>query len=121
MGDLKAGKRSTKQRIEEGKVNPTLKDAAPGDLSFALPYRYLVDIQEMLEVMDKIAPGINDDSTLLYGIEVKFYSSRVKLNSELETKIRNLYTIGDGAGISRGLIQSSASGIIVAQSILKRT
>lgn len=120
LGDLKRGRRSTKQRIDEGKVKPTLKNASPGDLSFTLPYRYIVDILDMLEAMDKLVPGINDDNTLLYGIEVKFYSARVKLNSELETKVRNLYTIGDGAGITRGLVQSSASGVIAARSILSK-
>jgi uncharacterized FAD-dependent dehydrogenase len=120
LGDLRAGRRSTQQRIDEGSVRPTLSQASPGDLSFALPYRYIIDILEMLEAMDELAPGVNDDNNLLYGIEVKFYSARVKLTSELETNVKNLYTIGDGAGVSRGLVQSSASGVIVARSILSR-
>lgn len=120
LGDLRAGRRSTQKRIEEGSIKPTLSQAAPGDLSFALPYRYIVDILEMLEAMDKLAPGINDEDNLLYGIEVKFYSARVTLTSELETNVKNLYTIGDGAGITRGLVQSSASGVIVARSILNK-
>jgi len=120
LGDLKAGRRSTYQRILEGSVRPTLKDATPGDLSFALPHRYISDILEMLEVMDKIAPGVNDDHTLLYGIEVKFYSRQIKLTRNLETELRNLFAVGDGAGVSRGLIQASASGILAAREILKR-
>jgi uncharacterized FAD-dependent dehydrogenase len=74
----------------------------------------------MLEALDKIAPGIHSRDTLLYGVEVKFYSSRLELSNSLETKIRNLFTIGDGAGVTRGLIQASASGVIVAREILKR-
>jgi len=120
LGDLKAGRRSTHQRIQEGSVRPTLRDATPGDLSFALPHRYISNIIEMLEAMDKIAPGVNDDHTLLYGIEVKFYSRQIKLTRDLETEIRNLFAVGDGAGVSRGLIQASASGVLVAREILRR-
>jgi uncharacterized FAD-dependent dehydrogenase len=101
-------------------VTPTLKNATPGDLSFVLPYRYLADIREMLEALDKIAPGVASPETLLYGVEAKFYSSHLLLTNSLETKIHNLFTIGDGAGVTRGLIQASASGVIVAREILKR-
>jgi hypothetical protein len=120
LGDLRAGRRSTRHRIARGKVKPTLKDAVPGDLSFVLPYRYITDILEMLKAMDNIAPGVNSAHTLLYGVEVKFYSRQLKLDSHLETEIRNLFAIGDGAGVSRGLIQASASGIIAAREILRR-
>lgn len=120
LGDLQQGRRSTPLRIAKGKVKPTLKDAVPGDLSFVLPYRYITDILEMLKAMDKIAPGINSRHTLLYGVEVKFYSRQLKLDSNLETEIKNLFAIGDGAGVSRGLIQASISGIIAAREILRR-
>lgn len=120
LGDLIKGRRSTHERISKGIVEPTLKDATPGDLSFVLPYRYLSDIMEMLEALDKVAPGINSRHTLLYGVEVKFYSMQIKLTDGLETEIKNLFAIGDGAGVSRGLIQASASGVIAARDILKR-
>lgn len=121
LGDLKAGRRSTEERIKRSLCVPTLKNATPGDLSFVLPYRYLADITEMLQALDKVAPGIYSNDTLLYGIEVKFYSSRLELTDQLETKIHNMFTIGDGAGVSRGLIQASASGVIVAEEIAKRS
>ncbi len=120
LGDLQAGRRSTTARIARGRVKPTLTDAVPGDLSFVLPYRYITDILEMLGAMDRIAPGVNSRHTLLYGVEVKFYSRQLKLDSNLETEIKNLFAIGDGAGVSRGLIQASASGIIAAREILRR-
>ena len=120
LGDLESGRRSTHERIARSVVSPTLKNATPGDLSFVLPYRYLADIREMLHALDKIAPGIHSRDTLLYGIEVKFYSSRLQLSNCLETKIHNLFTIGDGGGVTRGLVQASASGIIVAGEIIKR-
>lgn len=120
LGDLLQGRRSTPERIKNGLVQPTLKHAAPGDLSFALPYRYIVDILEMLEALDKIAPGINSPATLLYGIEVKFYSMRLKLTNCLETELKNLFAAGDGAGITRGIIQAAASGIVAAREIVKK-
>jgi len=120
LGDLRRGRRSTPERISSGIVEPTLKDTTPGDLSFVLPYRYLTDIIEMIEALDRIAPGVNSRHTLLYGVEVKFYSMQIKLTQELETEIENLFAIGDGAGVSRGLIQASASGVMAARAVLER-
>jgi len=120
LGDLREGRRSTPERIEQGLVKPTLNDATPGDLSFALPYRYLTDLVEMLQAMDRLAPGVASPDTLLYGIEVKFYSSRPELSPGLETEVGNMFAVGDGAGVSRGLIQASASGVVAAREILKR-
>jgi uncharacterized FAD-dependent dehydrogenase len=120
LGDLLKGRRSTPDRIKRGIVTPTLQTATPGDLSFVLPYRFLVNILEMLESLDKFAPGIYTEHTLLYGIEVKFYSLQLKLTKSLETEISNLFAVGDGAGVSRGLIQASVSGVVAAREILKR-
>jgi len=120
LGDLMEGHRSTPARIERGSVQPTLKSAVPGDLSFVLPYRHLTGIVEMLQAMDKLAPGVASPHTLLYGAEVKFYSSRPQLSSSLETEVSNMFAVGDGAGVSRGLVQSSASGVVAAREILDR-
>jgi len=120
LGDLHHGRRSTQDRILKGEVQPTLKDAIPGDLSFVMPYRHLSDILEMLEALDNIAPGVNSEHTLLYGAEVKFYSMLPKLTESLETEIDNLFAVGDGAGVSRGLIQASVSGVIAAKEISRR-
>jgi uncharacterized FAD-dependent dehydrogenase len=120
LGDLNHGRRSTPERISHSVVTPTLKNATPGDLSFVLPYRYLADIREMLQALDHVSPGVASPETLLYGVEVKFYSSHLQLTNALETKIQNMFTIGDGAGVTRGLIQASASGVIVAREILRR-
>jgi uncharacterized FAD-dependent dehydrogenase len=120
LGDLEMGRRSTEKRLQGNLVEPTLKEATPGDLSFALPYRHLTNVKEMLRALNQVAPGIYEKHTLLYGIEVKFYSSRMELNSSLETRVRNLFTVGDGAGITRGLMQASISGVIAAREIAKR-
>ena len=120
FGDLLEGRRSTPERIEKGKVKPTLKSATPGDLSFALPFRHLTGLIEMLMAMDRLTPGVASPDTLLYGIEVKFYSFRPRLSSCLETEIHNMFAVGDGTGVSRGLVQASASGLVAAVEIMNR-
>ena len=117
LADLKAGRRSTPDRIAQSLAEPTLAHATPGDLAAVLPYRHLTDIIEFLDAMEPLAPGISGPSTLLYGVEVKFYSSRVHVSAQLETAIAGLFAIGDGAGITRGLLQSSASGVIAARAV----
>lgn len=120
LGDLLAGRRSTRARIARCLTRPTLSDATPGDLSFVFPYRHLLSIIEMLQALEKLSPGVYSRHTLLYGVEVKFYSNRIKLSPAMETEIKNLFTVGDGAGITRGLLQASASGILAARAIAKR-
>lgn len=120
LGDLRDGRRSTEERIRKGLVRPTMPSATPGDLSLVLPYRFLKDIMEMFEALDKVAPGANSRHTLLYGVEVKFYSARCELTNKLETKIPNFFAIGDGAGITRGLAQASCAGVVVGREICAR-
>ena len=120
-GDIKLGRRSTTKRIEEGFVRPTLKEAVPGDLALALPYKTMRSIIEMIEVLDKITPGIATEHTLLYGVEAKYYSAHPQMDNKLEVDgIANLYVAGDGAGLTRGLAQASASGVYIARNILER-
>ncbi|MCI9095235.1 MAG: NAD(P)-binding protein [Lachnospiraceae bacterium] len=119
FGDFKRGRRTTEERLARNNLIPTLKDAVPGDLSLVFPHRIMVDIEEMLVALDKITPGIAADETLLYGVEVKFYSNKVIVNQDFETSICGLRAIGDGAGVTRGLQQASANGISVARSILR--
>lgn len=116
FGDLMRGRRSNRDRIEEGFVRPTLS-ATPGDLSLVLPKRILDGIVEMIYALDKIAPGTANDDTLLYGVEVKFYNMEVSLNESLETCYPGLYVIGDGSGVTHSLSHASASGVYVARQI----
>ena len=120
FGDFRRGRRSTEERMCRNNLIPTLKDAVPGDLSLVLPHRIMVDLEEMIFALDKVTPGIASDETLLYGVEVKFYSNKVVVSKEFETSISGLYAIGDGAGITRGLQQASANGLCVAEAILKK-
>ena len=119
FGDFQRGRRTTEERLCRNNLIPTLKDAVPGDLSLVFPHRIMVDIKEMLLALDKVTPGIASDETLLYGVEVKFYSNKVVVNTDFETNIKGLRAIGDGASVTRGLQQASANGISVARSILK--
>ena len=120
-GDLKKGRRTDEKRLKASFTKPTLTSATPGDLGYVIQYNQLTDIIEMIEKLDKIAPGTANADTLLYGVEVKYYSARPKeLSSSLETKHRNLFAIGDGAGVTRGLSQAGASGILASREILKR-
>ena len=121
LGDLSAGRRSTEERVARGLVQPTLATATPGDLSFVLPYRYLSSILEALEALDRFAPGTGSRHTLLYGVEVKFYSARPQLSPRLETEVKNLFAVGDGAGVTRGLLQASASGLLAGREVRRRT
>lgn len=118
FGDFLRGRRTTEERLCRNNLIPTLKDAVPGDLSLVFPHRIMVDIKEMLMALDKVTPGIASEETLLYGVEVKFYSNRVVVNQDFETSVKGLRAIGDGAGVTRGLQQASANGISVARSIL---
>ena len=119
-GDLVKGVRTNEHRLSQSFVKPTLTAAIPGDLSLALPKRQLDDIIEMIYALDKVAPGTANYDTLLYGAEVKFYSSRLELSHELETKLPGFFAIGDGAGTTRGLAQAGASGIKAARAVLAR-
>ncbi len=119
FGDLIKGRRTNELRLKKSFTKPTL-EATPGDLSLVLPKRHMDNLIEMIYALDKVAPGMANDDTLLYGVEVKFYSSRLELSNQLETKIDNLFAVGDGAGVTRGLSQASASGVFVAREIAKR-
>ena len=120
FGDFRRGRRTTEERLCRNNLIPTLKDAVPGDLSLVFPHRIMVDIEEMIVALDKITPGLAAEETLLYGVEVKFYSNKAVVNKDFETSIQGLRAIGDGAGITRGLQQASANGISVARSILEK-
>ena len=120
LGDLKKGRRSTWKRIHKSNVSPTFKDAIPGDIAMAIPYRLIVDIIEGLEALNEVIPGVASDSTLLYAPEIKLYAMKAEINKGLETPIRGLYVAGDGAGVSRGIVGAAATGIIAANDILKK-
>ncbi len=114
FGDLVKGRRSSEKRMEKSFTRPTLK-ATPGDLSLVIPKRQLDNIIEMIYALDKIAPGTANEDTLLYGVEVKFYNSKVEVDQQLETAVKDLFVLGDGSGATHSLSQASASGVHVGR------
>ncbi|WP_102346487.1 NAD(P)/FAD-dependent oxidoreductase [Bacillus sp. Marseille-P3661] len=119
-GDILKGRRSTEKRIKEGFLEPTMKEAVPGDLGLVLPYNTMKSLVEMTEALNHVSPGLASEHTLFYGVEAKFYSARPKLNSKFESEISGLYLGGDGAGITRGLAQASACGVWIARDIVEK-
>lgn len=120
MGDLRRGRRSTAKRLKKNQVINTLKDVTPGDISMALPHRIVTDIWEGLEVLNEIIPGVAADSTLLYAPEIKFYSMQVIVDTNMESSVKNLFAAGDGAGLSRDIVNAAATGVIAGRGILKK-
>jgi len=118
LGDIQKGKRTWAKELEENSVVPTLKTAVAGDITYAIGYRTMVDILEFIKAMDKVIPGFGNPDNLLYAAEIKFYSNEIAIDENFETSIKGLYSIGDGGGLTRGLIMSSASGVQMAR-ILK--
>lgn len=119
FGDLVQGRRTNEHRMSKSFTRPTLL-ATPGDLSLVLPKRQLDDIIEMIYALDKIAPGTANEDTLLYGVEVKFYNSRVQVDNNLETSVKGLYVLGDGSGVTHSLSQASASGVYVGRLLTEK-
>ena len=119
FGDLVKGRRSSERRMAKCFTRPTLQ-ATAGDLSLVIPKRQLDSIIEMIYALDKIAPGTANEDTLLYGVEVKFYNSRVQVDSSLMTPVANLYAVGDGSGVTHSLSQASASGVYVARQLAQK-
>lgn len=120
LKDLRSGRRSTESRINSNTlVQPTLKAAIPGDISLAYPGRVIEDILDALEQLDKFLPGVAEDSTLLYAPEIKFYSLKLKVDEKMRTNIPFVYTIGDGAGISRGIVGAAVTGLIAGEDIIE--
>ena len=120
LGDLLRGRRTDASRLRKSTTIPTLATAVPGDLSFVLPSRHLTSIIEAIRAFDKLAPGLYSRNTLLYGVEVKFYSSKIQVDSHFATALEGFYAIGDGAGVTRGLMQASVTGVVVARDIAEK-
>jgi hypothetical protein len=118
LADLRAGRRSTWDRIDKSYVNPTLKEVTPGDIALALPYRTVTNLLEGLEILDKVLPGVNSGSTLLYAPEIKLRGNRLKINGKMQTQIKNLYVAGDGPGTSGNIVGAAVSGIFAAKGMM---
>ncbi len=115
LGDIYRGKRTWPQDLENNKITPTLSSAIPGDITYAIGYRTMTDILEFIRSVDKVVEGFANPENLLYAPEIKFYSNTVVVNKNFETSVKNLYCIGDGGGLTTGLMMASASGVQMAR------
>lgn len=120
LKDLKSGRRSEWHRLNKGFIEPTLKDCVAGDLALVMPHRIITNILEGIEVLDKIIPGVNNDDTLLYGPEIKFFSNEIETDNNFKLKDKNIYFIGDGAGKAGNIVTAAATGLIAARDIIKK-
>ena len=120
LKDLKSARRSEWHRLNKGFIEPTLKDCVAGDLALVLPHRIITNIIEGLELLDKIIPGVDNDDTLLYGPEIKFFSNEIETNNKFRLKNNNIYFIGDGAGKAGNIVTAAATGLVAARDILER-
>lgn len=120
LKDLKSGRRSEWHRIKKGYIEPTLKDCVAGDLALVLPHRIIKNILEGLEKLDAIIPGVNNDETLLYGPEIKFFSNEITTDNNMKLDNEDIYFIGDGAGKAGNIVTAAATGLIAARDILKK-
>lgn len=117
LKDLKKGRRSTPERIKKANIRPTCMDAVPGDLGMSMPYRVIQNIVEGIEQLDKVLPGLDGDSTFLYGPEVKFRSNKLITSKGLETKVKGLFVAGDGAGVSGNIVGAAVTGLIAGREV----
>lgn len=120
LKDLRNGRRSEWHRINKGFIEPTLKDCVAGDLALVMPHRIITNILEGLEKLDKIIPGVNNDDTLLYGPEIKFFSNEIQTDNNFKLEKANVYFIGDGAGKAGNIVTAAATGLVAARDILER-
>ncbi len=119
LGDIYRGKRTWPEELKNNSVEATLKTAVPGDITFALGYRTMTNILEFIRKMDKVVEGFAHPDNLLYGPEIKFYSNELVVDKNFQTSIENLYSIGDGGGLTTGLMMASCSGVQMARILNK--
>jgi uncharacterized FAD-dependent dehydrogenase len=120
LGDLKKFRRTRDSRLDKLFITPTLKDVVPGDLSLVMPHRIITNILDGLEALDKIIPGVNNDETLLYGPEIKFFSNEIETDNKFKANDHNIYFIGDGAGKAGNIVIAAATGLVSARDIIDR-
>ena len=120
LGDLKKFRRTRASRLEKQFLTPTLKDCVPGDLALVMPHRIITNIIDGLEALDKIIPGVNNDETLLYGPEIKFFSNEIETDNHFKAKDMNMYFIGDGSGKAGNIVIAAATGLVASRDILER-
>jgi len=117
-GDILDGKRTWQKELAQSNVKPTLPDAVAGDITAALPYRSMTNIINFIQAVDEVVPGFAGTETLLYAPELKFYSNRVKMDTDFNTSLKGLYCLGDSSGWTRGLMMASIMGVLMGRKLV---
>ena len=120
FGDILGGKRTWPKELAQSNVKPTLPDAVAGDITAAMPYRAMINIINFIKAVDNVVPGFAAYETLLYSPELKFYSNRVKMDTDLNTSIRGLHCLGDSSGWTRGLMMASVMGVLMGRKLIEK-
>ena len=120
LGDIFRGRRTWPEDLEKNSVEPTLKSAVPGDITYGLGYRTMKDILEFIKAVDNVVEGFANPDNLLYAPEIKFYSNEVVLDKNFQTSVKGLYSIGDGGGLTTGLMMASCAGVKMARILSKK-
>ena len=118
FGDILDGKRTWEKELAQSNVRPTLPDAVAGDITAAMPYRAMTNIINFIQAMDHVVPGFASYETLLYSPELKFYSNRIKMDTDFNTSVEGLHCLGDSSGWTRGLMMASVMGVIMGRKLL---
>jgi uncharacterized FAD-dependent dehydrogenase len=118
FGDILDGKRTWERELSRSNVRPTLPDAVAGDITSAMPYRAMTNIINFIQAVDYVVPGFAAPETLLYSPELKFYSNRVKMDTDFNTNVRGLHCLGDSSGWTRGLMMASVMGVLMGRKLV---
>ncbi len=118
FGDILDGKRTWQKELEQSNVRPTLPDAVAGDITAAMPYRAMTNIIGFIQAVDEVVPGFASTETLLYSPELKFYSNRVKMDTDFNTNVKGLHCLGDSSGWTRGLMMASVMGVLMGRKLI---
>ncbi|HIU59310.1 MAG TPA: FAD-dependent oxidoreductase, partial [Candidatus Scatosoma pullistercoris] len=118
FGDILDGKRTWDKELSRSNLRPTLKDAVAGDITAALPYRTMMNIINFMQSVDYVVPGFASSETLLYSPELKFYSNRIKMDTDFNTNIAGLHCLGDSSGWTRGLMMASVMGVLMGRKLV---
>ena len=120
FGDILDGKRTWPKELAQSNVRPTLPDAVAGDITAAMPYRAMINIINFIKAVDKVVPGFASYETLLYSPELKFYSNRVKMDTDFNTSIKGFHCLGDSSGWTRGLMMASVMGVLMGRKLVEK-
>jgi len=105
------------------KKNPIVPSALHVSKSFNLrklntPYNFDVKLIDFLSRLNALFPGIDSDDTLLYAPAIEWWMPKVKIKpGTMETSLQGIYAVGDGAGLSQGIVFAAATGLLSALSI----